>query len=149
MSHLANIISELIGDKARAEFAKAMKVHGGPSRETLRRIHDGDYVKLSTLREMSEALRLPRSKWLDIVVAWIQHEVGPDARHLVIEPRGGDGPLKDAADSIVAQAMMAFTALSPKHQREVLHAMQRKPVLESIAAFNKTYDALPLEKPAK
>jgi transcriptional regulator with XRE-family HTH domain len=92
MSELSNKIKLLRGDRSAEDIAKEV----GVSRESFYRIERGGSVKLSTLKQIATALRVPESDWLELLVAWLKSEAGPDARKLWLEPRQRSRPRHDA-----------------------------------------------------
>lgn len=139
MSDLSAHISKLRGTLSSTEAA----AKGGQSRETFLRIQRGEgrSVKLSSLRKIADGYKLPQAEWLSLLVAWIKDHIGTDATRLWIEPRD-DKPskLRDAESNMTAQAMMLFTQLPISDRRQIIHAMERKEVMDSIAAINQVWD---------
>lgn len=82
MTELAHKLSLLKGKRTSAEIIKGAKI----SRETFAKIQRGHTVKLSTLKSIADFLGASRQQWLELVIAWINEEIGEDAKYLQIFP---------------------------------------------------------------
>jgi transcriptional regulator with XRE-family HTH domain len=137
MSELSNKIKLLRGDRSAEDIAKEV----GVSRESFSRIERGGSVKLSTLKQIATALRVPESDWLELLVAWLKSEAGPDARKLWLEPRETTpSVLRDKGDNEAGRAMMLFNSLNPAERQEIMKAMERPEVRRCLPAINRVWE---------
>jgi transcriptional regulator with XRE-family HTH domain len=137
MSQLSGRLAALKGSQKTSDIIAKANV----SRETFRKIERGEAVKLSTLRQIAKALHVSEEEWLDLLIAWIQTEVGKDSHYLWIETKeSGHSRLHDATADQTAKAMMLFQELNHTDRLEIIKAMQRPEVMACIRGINGVWE---------
>lgn len=134
MSELSARIADLKGTRPTSEIISAAKV----SRQTFRKIELGESVKLSTLRQIADAIGANEQQWAELLAAWLSAEAGGESRLLWIHPRGE--AFSESKDSPAARALMLFEQLNAADRQHVLKTMQRKEVLACLPAINRVWE---------
>lgn len=135
MSELSHLIKAFQGNYTNAQVLAG----AGVSRETYRKLQCGTSVKLSTLRDISRFLKLDESKWRQLVIAWIRLEIGPDAKHIHIEP--SPHPIRERDDQSREICTLA-AQLSLQDQKHVLKAITRPEVLRVLPSLNHLHEQI-------
>ena len=136
VSVLANLMSDMVSGKGENLKAFVATLSDAPSRETVRRIIAGKSVKLRTLRALCVGLKVSEPQWLEFLAAWIQVQLGPEAKKIRIEPASDKYELRDSTGNEVAKAMMLFRDLPPRDRKQIVLAMQRPPAIASLVSIN-------------
>jgi DNA-binding Xre family transcriptional regulator len=142
MSELSAKLAALKGEQTTSEIIQK----AGLSRETFRKMERGEGVKLTTLRQIFEALDCEESEWVDLLIAWIQTEIGPESARIWIHSREPSA-LKEGKPDIAAQAMAVFQKLNAVDRDQVLKTMQRREVLNCLPAINQVWEKTDRTKP--
>ena len=132
MSELSVILSLFKGARTTQEIVDG----AGLSRETFRKLERGQGVKLSTLRDIANYLKLSRAQWLALVAAWIKLEIGEaDAKSIQIIANE-----TAAVPREVRQLQELALQLPPAELHQVILALSRPEVRRSCIALNQLYD---------
>ena len=104
------------------------------SQRTVAFVESGGDVKLATLRQIIQGLRLDRPAALRLIVAWIRQELGePDFRALEF----AQSTAKVEGESSL---LKAYRLLPARHRAQLLLALDRSEVLDLLAAANSCWD---------
>lgn len=126
MIHLAQLFVEIRGKESQADMA----IRCGLSRATISRIERGTSKKhiglrIETIRKIRDAYNLPRTKYLELLEAWIRYELGDDFHNFDIHHLQSN--LKESTN-ILTQITASASDLSKDDQRLIL-AVSTKPEL--------------------
>jgi transcriptional regulator with XRE-family HTH domain len=137
MKELGNKLKALRGNRSLEEMAGIT----GISRETLRKLENGQNVSLKSLRIITRGVKSLPEDELELIATWLRATAGSAAKHLRIEPIDAKRSRLATIGRDTARALQdKFTALSTKEQTAILTAMQRPPVLRSLIHLNHLYD---------
>ncbi len=86
MTQLPQLLIEIRGK----DNQKAMADKCGLSRQTISRIESGRAkgrgIRIDTIHKISESYNLSREKYLDLLLAWMRHEMEDDFYNFEIHP---------------------------------------------------------------
>ena len=134
VSELSVLLSLFKGHRTTQEIVDGAAL----SRETFRKLQRGQGVKLSTLRDIATYLKLTRSQWLALVVAWIKLEVGEaEAKYLQIIVNETAGVPRE-----VRQLQELALQLPPAELQQVILAISRPEVRLACIGLNRVYEEL-------
>lgn len=132
MSELSNLVFKTLQDLNLTPDDAAHKC--GTSRETFYRSQRGESVRLTSLVQIADRLKLPETKKLELYAAWLRDKLGPEiSNKMWIEPKEQSGQAKESAtESQTASAADLFTRLTPPHRKAVLEIMRHPELLHAF-----------------
>ena len=117
------------------DFADA----AGVSLAGVANIENGKKVRLDTVLTIAKNLKLSDDETTDLILGWIRLQLGEHAKRFWIDTKKKSDVLKDE-DNLPAQIMELVSNLPTRHQKELLKALQRPPVISGIAHLNDLHD---------
>ena len=136
MSALSDAMRQIRGEMTYVEMAKRT----GVSRQTLMALEAGELTKLSTLRQIAKACNVTEEQWDDLLVAWVEAELGPEDYARLITRLSPPADEKTGPDKLV---LTAFKRLTNTEKLAIATAMMVRPVRALLPGLNQLYNQPP------
>lgn len=141
--NLGNIVKQAREKAKLSQEALAQKSE--VSRNTIYNLENGDPVKIENLRKICrEVLQMDGETWKRTVTLWLKELLGPDFDLYATERHASQTRVHERTEQRALDERFAakLHRLTREQQKEVLRALERPHILESLRALNDLHDKL-------
>ncbi len=129
MSNLGSIIVELRTAKGLTQTELAEKT--GLGRRTISKIEtDSEPMRLTTLRELANALDPERQNWTKLLVGWVNQQLQDEAVHLRVTPKQGSAVVEPSDKVAILKSKVERAPL--RDVELVISLLENPPLMDAV-----------------